>query len=337
MYGWVWSYQIEPTGSTTPAALDESVKLLDRDQHVGAAAVGAYAQISIAGKEIGAIAVESGRGVPVVEITNGRAPRTVDDLALGAETLRSLHRQVGDTVRVNIGGSTRQFNVVGQAVFARFAPYPASEPTGLGTGAAMTLAGLSRFGPLNSDSSVSPLAGGPFVLVDAVPGTDASLFERLAFHDNPDAGLVLAAQRPTVVQSYQQLERMQLLLAGLLVLLAVSTTYQLLASTVRRRRRDLALLRTLGFTSGQLRRSILVQSMTLMALSTAIAIPIGLIAGRWLWILTSDWLGIPERSLVPIGAVAIVALAALIIGAGIALVPARSASHVNPATALRGG
>ncbi len=219
MYGWIWSYQVEPGGSVTAATLEHAASGLKSDPRIQAEAVGAYAQLTISGKTIGAVAVQSGHDVPIAETLNGRAPQTPDEIVLGAQTLRSLHRGVGDTVAVNIGGVTRPFQVVGRAVFPRFAPYPASEPTGLGVGAAMTLDGLTRFGPLD-DSARSPLAAGPFVLVDAKSGTSSSVLVRLAFHGDADAGLVLGAQRPSFVESYQHLERTPLALAGLLVALA---------------------------------------------------------------------------------------------------------------------
>ena len=222
----------------------------------------------------------------------------------------------------------------GAAVFARFAPYPASEPTGLGVGAAMTLDGLTRFGALD-DSAHSPLAAGPFVLVDAKPGTSAAVLVRLAFHGDADAGLVLGAQRPSFVESYQHLERTPLALAGLLVALAIATIVHLLVSLLRRRRRDLALLRALGFTRAQLRRSVLVQATTLMALTLVVAIPLGILAGRLLWRLTSDWLGIPVHVVVPLGLVGLVALLALLVGDLVALIPAAAAARVNPSQTLR--
>jgi putative ABC transport system permease protein len=334
MYGWVWSFQLEPTGQVTAPQLERAIIPVARDRRVRAAAAGAYAQLTIAGKTIGAIAVQHGHGVPVVEIVNGREPARRDEIALGGTTLRSLHRSIGSVIAVGIGGVVRRFRVVGRAVFARFAPYPASEPTGLGVGAAMTLDGLSRFGPLD-DSARSPMSGSPFALVDTTPGTTASALERLAFPGQPGAALVLTAQRPNDVSSYQHLDRTPLALAGLLALLAIATTVHLLVSAVRRRRRDLGVLRALGFTAAQLRLSVLVQAVTLVGLGLLVAIPAGVIAGRMLWGRTASWLGIAQHGFVPVPALALAALAALVVAAVVALVPAISAGRVDPAEILR--
>ena len=335
MYGWVWSYQIEPGGELSTATLEHAAAGLERDPHVRGAAVGAYSQLTIAAQTVGAIAVQTGHDVPVVEVLSGREPRSDHEVALGAQTLRSLHRRVGSSLDITVGGVTRPFTVVGEAVFPRFAPYPASEPTGLGIGAAMTLDGLARFGPLDSSSARSPLAAGPFVLVDATSGTKAALFERLAFHGNPNAGLVLSAQRPNYVVSYQHLERTPLALTALLVLLAVATTVHLLVSMVRRRRRDLGMLRALGFTSAQMRAAVLVLATTIIGLTLVVAIPVGVIAGRALWSLTSHWLGIPVHGVVPLAAIAAVGVATLAVGNAVALVPAVRAARMDPAQVLR--
>src|SRR5205823_1274180 len=105
-----------------------------------------------------------------------------------------------------------------------------------------------------------------------------------------------------------------LVLAGLLVILAIATTVHLLVSVIRRRRRDLGVLRSLGFTSAQLRTSVLVQATTLVGLTLAVAVPLGVLAGRVLWSMTSNWLGIPLHGVIPFAALAFVAIAALVIG-----------------------
>jgi len=333
LYGWVWTAQVEPEQNASIAQLEHAVTSLTRAGDVHAT-VGGYAQPEIEGKTVGAVALQTGGGVPVIDIVRGSEPRDADEIALGATTLRNLHRHVGDSIDVGIGSVRQSFHIVGQAVFPRFAPYPASEPTGLGVGAAMTLDGLRRFGALD-DSETSPLAASPFVMVDGPRRDLDEKIQSVVFQGDPAGGLVLGPQRPNDVASYSNLKRTPLVLVGLLVLLAIATLAHLLVTAVRYRRKDLAMLRALGCTAGQMRRVVLVQATTLIALSLLVAVPIGVIAGRLLWSATARWLGVPVVQVVPLGEVALVVAGAFVVGAVAALVPAIRAGRVDPAEILR--
>ncbi len=333
MYGWIWSYQLEARGEVSVADLEAGAARVARDPQVRAVAIGAYAQLTIAERTLGSVALQSGRGVAVAQIVRGREPQSSDELAFGATTLHDLRRSVGDRITVRVGGVSARFRIVGQAVFPRFAPYPSSEPTGLGVGVAMTIDGLARFGPLDT-SARSPVAATPYVLVNARPGARASHLRQLMFGDDPTAGVVFGAQRPNDVSSYQHLERTPLALAGILVVLAIATMVHLLVSAVRRRRRELGVLRALGFTASQLRRSVVVQATVLIGLALAVAVPAGVASGRVLWELTSKWLGIPVHQVVPLGEIALVVFGALGIGGISAVIPAISAGRVDPAEIL---
>ena len=64
---------------------------------------------------------------------DGRAPRTDDEVALGAKTLGAVHRSVGDTVRVAGASGSKMFRIVGQAAFPSL-----SDPEPLADGAVFT-------------------------------------------------------------------------------------------------------------------------------------------------------------------------------------------------------
>ena len=74
------------------------------------------------------------------------------------------------------------------------------------------------------------------------------------------------------------------------VLLAAAVANALVVA-VRRRRHDLAVLRTLGFTTGQVVRTVLWQATTVGAVAVIVGIPLGVIVGRWTWTLLADRLG----------------------------------------------
>ncbi|MCU1454212.1 MAG: hypothetical protein JWN46_2358 [Acidimicrobiales bacterium] len=332
LYGWVWDYQLEP-GDGSDTQIRDAVP---RSRAIVGSAVGYYAQPVIGGKVVPAVAMDPQPGIPLASIVTGRGAQNDHEIVLGRDTLRGLGLHIGEAVDVTITPTRKRFTIVGQAVFARFSPYPASSPTGLGNGAAITAGGLRRFGPLDDPTSLhAPNAGAYFVLVRTRPGTTTRTLEREVLHGDRTAGTVLAQQRPNDLVSYRQLQRTPLLLVGLLAFLALATTAHLLLSTVRSRRRDLAVLRAVGFTRRQLRLSILVQATTLACLALVVAVPLGLVAGRTMWTMTANWLGIPVEQVLPLLTLAGVAAAALVVVNLLALVPSIGASRVRAAESLR--
>src|SRR6185437_1879961 len=89
----------------------------------------------------------------------------------------------------------------------------------------------------------------------------------------------------------QQLEDLAVLpaaLGGFLALLAVGAVGYALSTAVRRRGRELAVLRALGLTSRQVRLVIVTQATLLAVVGLAAGIPLGLVVGRAIWRLVAD-------------------------------------------------
>jgi ABC-type antimicrobial peptide transport system permease subunit len=123
-------------------------------------------------------------------------------------------------------------------------------------------------------------------------------------------------------------------LAGLLALLATVAVGHAVVLAIRRRRRELAVLRTIGFTSGHVRASIAYQASILTALGLVVGIPLGIAAGRAVWRLVADGLGIAPAFAVPVLPLVAVAIAALLIANVIAALAANRAVHDRPAAVL---
>ena len=93
---------------------------------------------------------------------------------------------------------------------------------------------------------------------------------------------------------------MPVVLSGLLVLLAVGTLAHTLV-TATRRRRDLAILKTLGFVRPQVRGTLAWQATTLAAVALLIGLPTGIAAGRWGWRIFAGQLGVlPDPEVPPL-------------------------------------
>jgi hypothetical protein len=215
-------------------------------------------------------------------------------------------------------------------VFPRLAPYPAAEPTGLGTGASFTPAGLRRLVPNAEDS---------FLLADlrtdpARAATARSALGRRVF-SGAVPGAVLGPQRPNDVTSYDRVASTPLALAALLALLALATAAHVLITSVRRRRVELAVLKTLGFSRRQVSVSVATQATAMIGAAALIGMPIGIVVGLWTWGSTADWLGIPLEQVVPLAALAAVVVVAVVLANAIAFVPGRLAARIQPSVALR--
>jgi putative ABC transport system permease protein len=108
-----------------------------------------------------------------------------------------------------------------------------------------------------------------------------------------------------------------------------------LVTGVRRRRRDLAVLKTLGFVRGQISAAVAWQATTFAAVGLLIGIPLGIAVGRWVWTLFADQLGVPPEPIVSVPAVLLAIPATLLVANLIAALPGRMAGRVRPAPVLR--
>ena len=212
-------------------------------------------------------------------------PRTRDEVALGAETLRTLGKDVGDTlVRVVVGRSVRRG--CGSSGKTAFPSLALNGTDALGDGAALTRgAGSPDSTPRPSPRSSSSTSrrGRASRSCSGAYGESATL----------------GPQRPGAILTYGDVRSTPLLLAGLLGLLGAGVLVHLLVTSVRARRRDLAVLKTIGFTRRQLATAVAAQATTLVLVALVIAIPLGIVIGRWTWSSFADDLGVVAGVVVP--------------------------------------
>jgi ABC-type lipoprotein release transport system permease subunit len=119
-------------------------------------------------------------------------------------------------------------------------------------------------------------------------------------------------------------------------LIAVATIAHGLAISVRRRRRDLAILKTLGFGRRQVVRVVLWQATTIAIVGLVIGIPLGIISGRLAWQLVADQLGVLAEPAVSLLALILLVPAVLLVANLAAMFPGRMAARMRPAMILRG-
>jgi predicted lysophospholipase L1 biosynthesis ABC-type transport system permease subunit len=140
---------------------------------------------------------------------------------------------------------------------------------------------------------------------------------------------------PSQVENLERVGALPALLAGLVAVLGTATIVHATATTVRRRRRDLAMLTGMGFVRRQVSATLAWQATAVAVVALAVGVPVGVAAGRWAWRLTADALWVvssPEVRLLPVVLVGVAALVVVNVAALGAGVLVRTAT---PAAALR--
>jgi ABC-type lipoprotein release transport system permease subunit len=132
-----------------------------------------------------------------------------------------------------------------------------------------------------------------------------------------------------------RVESMPVVTGGLIACLAAAMLGHLLVSSVRHRRRDLAVLKALGFLRRQVSLTVVWQASTLAVLALVIGVPVGIAAGRWIWLAVADQVGVVPEPVLPVALLALVAAATVLVANLVAAVPAWMAARTHPATVLR--
>ena len=108
-----------------------------------------------------------------------------------------------------------------------------------------------------------------------------------------------------------------------------------LVSAVRARRRDLAVLRTLGMRDRDIRAAIRWQARTYVLAASLVAAPIGVVIGRFAWRIYADRLGVVPEPTIPWLTLVLVGLGSSVVATVIAVPVARRATRLPPGPALR--
>jgi len=345
LYGWNFTYALNSTfgESTLPPTLQTS---LAHDPKVAASTSVVYFNIQLDGRTVPTM-FEQDRAPVAPPQLSGHAVRAERQVVLGTATLAALHKHVGQNVVASYQGGSVALTIVGTATFPAVGLSQTLHPT-LGVGAVassdLTNAGLKtdRYcGPpaqlvfVRLRPGVSRVAG----LADGVSIVAATnrFFVHASANSNcsNDGFALLNVQRPAVIANYRSMSATPALLSGVLGLAALSALAVTLVASVRRRRRDLAILKTLGFTKRQLSAAVAWQASVTMGVGLAVGVPLGVALGRWLWTLFARAIYVVPVPTVPWGSIWLVTIGAMLFANVVAAVPGRLAAATPTAIVLR--
>ena len=342
-YGQNWNQEFDLEFGAIPGAL--GAKLLSKDPFISEYAAGNYGELTVGGTIVAAIGIDPVRGGGYLTLLAGRAPSGPDEIALGAQTMRAIHRQLGQTVqvavnRVSTSGPVleRTMRIVGVAVFPSFSRGGFAS-TDLGTGAVVPASVLSE--PFADAHCTKDETCYSFFLLRYRPGTNltaatARLHALAAAVKCPVTSCVVTSdQRPGDIKNYAAIRDTPLVLGAVLVLLAVGTLAHVLLTGVRRRRRDLAVLKVLGLVRSQVLRVVAWQASALAAAALLIGLPLGVLAGRWAWAVFAGSAGVSGQADVPLPLILLAIPVTLALANLIAAGPGWDAARLRPASALR--
>jgi hypothetical protein len=318
LYGWNWDLRIG--APALPDVGGTLVPVLQQDRGVAGLAAGTVTQVRLEDHSVDLLGMQKIKGTVAPTIVAGRAPEDRGEIALGARTMRAIGADIGDRVRVAIGDASANLRVVGRAVFPEF-----GDAGQLGTGGFVTLGALDR---------LLPSAPRNIFFIKFRQGTDLD-----AERERIGAALEPLPHRiegwPTDLQNIERVSALPELFSGILAGLAVVLLLHTLVTSIRRRRRELAVLEAIGFVRWQVRASIVMHAIALVVVSMVIGIPIGVVAGRMIWKRFAYELGLASLPVIPIGLVVAALACAVVLAAIVALVPAFWATRARPAAPLR--
>jgi putative ABC transport system permease protein len=349
-YGQNWQQEVDLSFAATTGA--QAAQLMHALPAVTGLAAGNYGQLTIDNRIVPAIGLDQVRGSGYLTLLAGRAPAAPDEIAIGAQTLRAIGTHLGQTIQVTINqivnggpGVPVRMRIVGVTVLPAFTRGGFS-PTGLGTGAVLSAAVLSKSEQSGGPATAQCKGGGTcynFFLLRYRPGASlaagaATITRALQASGCPVGSCIVPAvddQRPGDSKNYASIRDTPLALAVVLAVLAIGTLAHVLLTGVRRRRRDLALLETLGFTRRQVLAAVAWEASAFAAVALLIGPPLGVIAGRWAWSLFASTAGVSVAATVPFATALLIIPATLLAANLIAAAPGWEAARLRPALVLR--
>ncbi len=299
-------------------------------------AVDGYAQfMSRDGNAIGSgggsalgFSFDPNRQLSPYRLVSGTAPTTSDEVVMDKATATKYHFAAGDRVLINLPNRPRTFTVSGIVTF----------------GSDDNLAGITLAGfELRTAQALFNSRGRyDTISVLAAPGADDVALQSAIARLLPPGVEVVSGQTvagelsSTVDNELSFISTALLIFAAIALFVGAFTIFNTFSITIGQRTRELALLRVVGASRGQVFRSVLGEAALTGMIASLIGLGLGVLAAIGLKALLQAFgVTLPAAPLVFEARTVLVALAVGVgVTVGSAILPARAAVRIAPVAAL---
>ena len=251
---------------------------------------------------VGAIVATAMRGQLLFSAVSGHLPTGAGQIGLGATTMRQIGAHVGSVVDFSTRNGAVPMRVVAEVSF----PVLLAGSVSLGNGALLSTAGFlaaecpaGRLHTLCLQKINEGLnTGGGALMVSVVPGPRGQ-------HDvnrylKNYQSIATLPSTPISLVNFGEAVDFPLIFGTILAAFGAATLVHLLVVSVARRRREIGLLKVLGFVNGQVGSVVAWQATTLAGIGIIVGAPLGVVIGRAVWRAFANNLGAVPVSVVPI-------------------------------------
>ncbi len=288
--------------------------------------------------QVGTIAAMAVRGQLLFSLADGHLPSGVDQIGLGATTMRQIGAHVGSVVTLSGASNGKQeslrFRVVSQVSF----PVMAGQFVSLGTGALITTAALENAmcppgpqQPTCQQMFVEQSNGGILASVVAGPRGQAAIKHYLDTYSS----IATQPTTPSSLINFGEAVNFPLIFGVMLAVFGAATLAHLLVVSVSRRRREIGLLKVLGFVNRQVTYAVAWQASTVAFVGIIAGVPLGVVLGRVIWDAFTDNLGAVPVSVVSTLVLGGLVVVVLVVANLIAVAPAVMARRSKPGDLMR--
>ena len=254
-------------------------------------------------------------------IYSGRFPKYDNEMVIGAKYAKEKGLKVGNEIEITANGKTEKYLICGLTQITNY----------LGRDALLTRAGYERLGTLTDTS----------YYINLVEGTDIDAFNndvKEKFEGKVNTTVNIDSTIQAVSKVYVSL--ITIIVIAILVLSAIIIAfvlYLLVRTMLNNKKRDYGILKSLGFTTGQLILQTALSFMPAIIISTVVGLVIsGLVINPILSLFFSS-LGIMKCTFaVPVGFIAVAGIVLILLSFGIACLLSLKVKKITPRALLAG-